>query len=113
MSTELISIQLTPVVAKFIRTKVKNGDYPSPNAVIIEAIERMRTSESSSTESKIEASLTKREIRSIGLGVKQGLDDLDNGRYDEFDVEGLRTFASNLVAASPTSSRRAKVRKKT
>ena len=46
------------------------------------------------------------------MSVRQGLEDLANGRYDEFDVEGLRTFADSLVAAPAAKPVRAKSRKK-
>ena len=61
MPTESISVQVNPVVAKFIRTKVKNGDYASTNALILAAIERMRASEAPYLDADVEASLTKRQ----------------------------------------------------
>jgi putative addiction module CopG family antidote len=100
MPTDSISVQVTPVIARFIRTKVKNGDYPSTSALIRDAIERMRVAEV-----EAESSLTKSQKRRLEAGVTQGIADMESGRYDEFDSTGLRTFAKELVAASAARAR--------
>ena len=114
MPSESISVQVTPVMAEFIRTRIRNGDFASTDALILAAIERMRVSEASSLDlhDDVEAGLTKRQRQSVESNVRQGLDDLDAGRYDEFDIEGLRAFADNLVAASAARPGPGKGRKK-
>jgi uncharacterized protein (DUF433 family) len=46
------------------------------------------------------ACLTKAEQAGIRRGVSQGIKDLEAGRYEDYDAEGLRGLAKELVASS-------------
>lgn len=78
-------------LARFIRGKVKNGEYTKLSEVVRDAVRRMQ---------EIEASKSAR-IRladfepSIRRGVRQGIKD-----YEEYDADGLRNLAEDLVAKS-------------
>lgn len=107
MPNESISVQLTPVMAKFIRTKVSSGEYPSQSALIRDAVERMQAAEQAP-----QPSLTKRQQNRIGVRVEQGIQDLEEGRYDECDAEGLRNFARGLVDTAALKTSRTRNRTK-
>src|SRR5258708_320496 len=44
--------------------------------------------------------LTKVHHQAIRRSVKQGIQDMEEGRYEEYDEQGLRNLAKKLVAAS-------------
>jgi hypothetical protein len=44
--------------------------------------------------------LTKADREGIRRGVRQGIKDLEEGRYEEYDEHGLRNLAKKLVATS-------------
>ena len=46
------------------------------------------------------ASLTKAEQEGIRRGVSRGIKDIEEGRYEDYDAEGLRGLAKELVAGS-------------
>ena len=43
---------------------------------------------------------TKADRESIRRGIKQGIKDVEEGRYEEYDADGLRNLAKKLVATS-------------
>jgi len=106
MPANSISVQVPPTMAKFIRAKVSRGDYPSPSALICDAIRRMKDADESEQPSALEQDLTKRQQRSIQLRVKQGLADLETGRYQDFDQAGLAALAVELVYGAPKKPKR-------
>jgi hypothetical protein len=48
----------------------------------------------------VEAGLTPDEREGIRRGVRQGIKDIGDGRYEEYGADGLRGIAKDLVAAS-------------
>jgi hypothetical protein len=50
--------------------------------------------------SDFESGLTKAERKGIGDGVRQGIEDIEARRFEEYDAKGLRDLAKELVAAS-------------
>jgi antitoxin ParD1/3/4 len=104
MPIEQMNISLSPQMARFIRGKVKKGQYTNASEVMRDAVRRMQEADASRTErlllSDFESGLTKAERKSIGDGVRQGIADIDARRYEEYDTTGLRGLAKELVAAS-------------
>jgi hypothetical protein len=47
-----------------------------------------------------ESRLPKASRESIRRGIKQGIKDMEAGRYEEYDADGLRNLAKTLVATS-------------
>ncbi|HEV2990319.1 MAG TPA: hypothetical protein VG759_17900 [Candidatus Angelobacter sp.] len=47
-----------------------------------------------------ESRLTKADREGIRQGIEQGIKDIQDGRYEEYDHNGLRNLATKLVAAS-------------
>jgi hypothetical protein len=50
--------------------------------------------------SDFESRLAKTDRESIRRGVRQGIKDVEEGRYEEYDEHGLRNLAKKLVATS-------------
>jgi len=50
--------------------------------------------------SGFESRLTKTEFDGIRRGVQQGIRDIEEGRSEEFDADGLRNLGTRLVATS-------------
>jgi putative addiction module CopG family antidote len=104
MAIEQMNISLSPQMARFIRGKVKNGEYTNMSEVVRDAVRRMQAVEATKSArtwlADFESSLTKGERESIRRGVRQGIKDVDEGRYEEYDADGLRNVAKGLVAAS-------------
>jgi len=104
MAVEQINISLSPQMARFIRGKVKNGEYTNMSEVVRDAVRRLQENEAiKSARTRLtdfEAGLTKREREGIRRGVRQGIKDIEEGRYQEYDADGLRNLAKDLVAAS-------------
>jgi putative addiction module CopG family antidote len=114
MAIEQMNISLSPQMARFIRGKVRKGDYTNISEVVRDAIRRMQESEAARTRrawlAGFEEALPEGERESIRRGVRQGTKDIEEGHYDEFDADGLRGLARSLVA---TSARKAAGRSKT
>jgi putative addiction module CopG family antidote len=104
MAVEQMNISLSPQMARFIRGKVKNGEYTNMSEVVRDAVRRLQEDEAiKSARTRLtdfEAGLTKREREGIRRGVRQGIKDIEEGRYQEYDADGLRNLAKDLVAAS-------------
>ena len=47
-----------------------------------------------------ESRLPKASGENIRRGIKQGIKDVEEGRYEEYDADGLRSLAKKLVATS-------------
>ena len=114
MAIEQMNISLSPQMARFIRGKVKKGDYTNISEVVRDAIRRMQETELARKEgawlASFEATLSEGERESVRRGVRHGIRDLEEGCYDEHDADGLRGLARTLVA---TSTRKLAARSKT
>jgi antitoxin ParD1/3/4 len=104
MAIEQMNISLSPQMARFIRDKVKQGEYTNISEVVRDAVRHMQQVEADRKErallSGFESRLTKAERERIRRGVQQGIQDIEAGRYEEYDGEGLRNLASRLVATA-------------
>jgi antitoxin ParD1/3/4 len=104
MPIEQMNISLSPQMARFIRGKVKKGEYTNASEVMRDAVRRMQEADASRKErlllSDFESGLTKAEREGIGASVRQGIADVEARQYEEYDATGLRGLAKELVAAS-------------
>jgi antitoxin ParD1/3/4 len=104
MAIEQMNISLSPQMARFIRDKVKQGEYTNISEVVRDAVRHMQQVEADRKErallSGFESRLTKAERERIRRGVQKGIQDIEEGRYEEYDAQGLRNLASRLVATS-------------
>jgi len=104
MAIEQMNISVSPQMARFIRGKVKKGDYTNVSEVVRDAVRRMQEAEAARKDrawlAGFEATLPESERESIRRGVQQGIRDVGERRYDEYDADGLRRLARKLVATS-------------
>jgi antitoxin ParD1/3/4 len=104
MAIEQMNISLSPRMARFIRGKVKGGRYTNISEVVRDAIRHMQEADAARTSrtrmEDFEAGLTQGQRAGIRRGVRQGILDIEAGRYDVYDADGLRGVARDLVAVS-------------
>jgi antitoxin ParD1/3/4 len=109
MAIEQMNISLSPQMARFIRDKVKKGEYTNISEVVRDAVRRMQEAEATRRARALlgdfESSLTQSEHEGIRRGVEEGIRDIEEGRYEEFDADGLRGLAKELGAASAKTGR--------
>lgn len=109
MAIEQMNISLSPQMARFIRDKVKKGEYTNISEVVRDAVRRMQEAEATRRARALlgdfESSLTQSERAGIRRGVEEGIRDIEEGRYEEFDADGLRGLAKELGAASAKTGR--------
>jgi putative addiction module CopG family antidote len=103
MPVEQMNISLSPQMARFIRGKVKSGEYTNASEVVRDAVRRMQESDAARKErtlAEFESHLTKAQRDNIRRGVEEGIKDIEGGRYEDYDAGGLRHLAKELVDAS-------------
>ncbi|HMD98301.1 MAG TPA: type II toxin-antitoxin system ParD family antitoxin [Terriglobia bacterium] len=114
MAIEQMNISLSPHMASFIRGKVKKGEYASASEVVRDAVRRMQEAEVGKREralTEFESHLTKSQREGIRRSIEEGIRDLEEGRYKDYDAEGLRALAKEVVNASAKKlARRQKAR---
>jgi len=104
MPIEQMNISLPPKMARFIRGKVKDGQYTNASEVVRDAVRHMQEAEASRSERALltdfEARLPVAERVDIQHSVKRGMNDIEAGRFEDYDAEGLRGLAQKLVTGS-------------
>jgi antitoxin ParD1/3/4 len=104
MPIEQMNISLSPQMARFIRSKVKKGDYTNASEVVRDAVRRLQADEAAKNDRALladfEAHLPQSERDDIRRSVRRGIKDIEAGRSDEYDAEGLRGLGKELVARS-------------
>jgi putative addiction module CopG family antidote len=100
MPIEQTNISLSPQMVRFIRGKVKNGDYTDAS----EVVRRLQADEAAKTERRLladfEVRLPQSEHDDIHRSVRRGIKDIEAGRFEEYDADGLRGVGRELVARS-------------
>ena len=91
MATEQMNVSMPPEMARYIRDRVKAGAYSNASEAVRDAIRHMQDADSDR-----ELELTAAERQSIRKGIKQGVKDFEEGRYEEFDAEGLRKYFADI-----------------
>lgn len=103
MPVEQMNISLSPQMARFIRNKVKSGEYTNASEVVRQAVRRMQEAESARREWRLdefESHLTESQRDEIRRGIEEGIKDIENGRYEDYGARGLRNLAKDLVETS-------------
>jgi len=101
MAIEQMTLSLPPKMARFIRGKVKAGEYTNASEVVRDAVRHMQEVEASRKERRarlkgIGPALSDEERAGIRESVRQGIHDLENGDYEEFDVLGLNQYFAEV-----------------
>lgn len=104
MPIEQMNISLSPQMARFIRGKVKNGDYTNASEVVRDAVRHLQAGETAKNERALiadfEAHLPPSQRDYIGRSVRRGIRDIELGRSEEYDADGLRALGKELAARS-------------
>jgi putative addiction module CopG family antidote len=104
MPIEQMNISLSPQMARFIRGKVKNGDYTNASEVVRDAVRRLQAEEAAKNNraslADFEAHLPQSERDDIRRSVQRGIKDIEAGRFEEYDADGLRGLGKKLVTRS-------------
>lgn len=99
-----MNISLPPKMARFIRGKVKDGNYTNASEVVRDALRHMQETEAARNERALltdfEDRLPMADRANIERSVKRGIKDIEAGRFEDYDADGLRHFARELVAES-------------
>lgn len=93
MATQQLNISLPQQLARFIRGKVKNGEYADAGEVIQDAVRRMQAAD-------FESDLSETERRGIARRIKQGIRDIEAGRFNRLDAVGLRRLRAEISTQS-------------
>ena len=98
MPTEQMNISLPPRMAKFIRGKVKAGEYTNASEVVRDAVRHMQEAEE---DRKSRASLNAFEDEDAATmaGIREGVAQLESGEYLELaDDAALTGYFSDVVS---------------
>jgi putative addiction module CopG family antidote len=87
-----------------MRSKVKDGQYTNASEVVRDAVRHMQENEAARSERALltdfEARLPVAEREDIQRSVKRGMNDIEAGRFEDYDAEDLRRLTRRLVAVS-------------
>jgi putative addiction module CopG family antidote len=102
MAIEQMNISLPPKMARFIRGKVKAGEYTNASEVVRDAVRHMQEVEAAKRERRarlnsIEPALSDEERAGIRENVRHGIHDLENGDYEAFDEAGLSQYFAEVT----------------
>ncbi len=86
-------ISLPPKIARYIRAKVKSGKYTNASEVVVDAVRKMQAAEDAATPQLVGA-----ELEEVRRQVQEGVAQLENGEFEEFDAEGLKAFFEDVNA---------------
>lgn len=85
MPIEQMNISLPPKMARFIRGKVKAGQYTNASEVVRDAVRHMQEAEAA-------------DINWLRREVRAGFDDIENGDFIDYDEAGLSDLALRVKA---------------
>src|SRR5260370_5201062 len=102
MAIEQMNISLPPKMARFIRGKVKAGEYTNASEVVRDAVRHMQEVEAAKRDRRaslngVEPALTDEECAGIRASVRQGIHDLENGDYEDFDELRLAQYFAEVT----------------
>ena len=102
MPIEQMNISLPPRMARFIRGKVKAGQYTNASEVVRDAVRHMQEAEAAKKDrpallDDFEVRVAAGEREDIRRRVQQGVKDLEEDRFEEFDADGLRQHFAGIA----------------
>ena len=84
MSVERITVTLTTDMAETIKAAVNSGDYASNSEIVREALRDWR----------LKQLTRKRELEALRQDINKGLEDIEQGRVQDFDAGRIVTTSS-------------------
>ncbi len=114
MPIEQMNISLPPKMARFIRAKVKAGQYTNASDVVRDAVRHMQEADVIRQErlssDDLEAQFTPKQRDGILKSIRAGREDIDRGDYTEYvgreGLEKLREKMKNTVRSAAKSVKR-------
>ncbi|MBL8230701.1 MAG: type II toxin-antitoxin system ParD family antitoxin [Bryobacterales bacterium] len=112
MPIEQMNVSLPPRMAKFIRGKVKSGQYTNASEVVRDAVRHMQEAEATRKSKHgdgLDAPLLPGEKESIRARVQAGIAAMDRGDYIAYDgKEGLEQLRAKMIATVKRAARSGK-----
>ncbi|MBX7134200.1 MAG: type II toxin-antitoxin system ParD family antitoxin [Fimbriimonadaceae bacterium] len=112
MPIEQMNVSLPPKMAKFIRGKVKAGQYTNASEVVRDAVRHMQEAEAARKSmygEDTEAPLLPGEQESVRARVQAGIEAVDRGDYVAYDgKEGLERLRAKMIATVKSAARSGK-----
>lgn len=107
MPIEQMNISLSPKMARFIRGKVKAGDYTNASQVVRDAVRHMQDDDAArkSRGPAYPGTPASDERENLKQSVQRGIKDFEEGRYKEFDEAGLRRHFEDIGKRARSGSR--------
>lgn len=98
MPLEQMNISLPPKMARFIRGKVKAGNYTNASEVVRDAVRRMQDVDAGKKSRGLDdhEPPTSEERENVEQSVQRGVKDYAERRYKEFDEAGLRQHFADI-----------------
>lgn len=97
MATEQMNISLPPRMAKFIRSKVKAGEYTNASEVVRDAVRHMQAAEEDRKQRSALRTF-EREDEAVIREVQEGVSQLDAGEYVELNGDAaLKNYLSDVI----------------
>lgn len=81
-----MQISLPPELEKFVQDEVESGHYPTPDAVVVDAVARLQSDQPVWTIEKLREELDR------------GVESLERGEGLTLDENGLRAFGEEIKA---------------
>ncbi len=112
MPIEQMNVSLPPKMAKFIRSKVKAGQYTNASEVVRDAVRHMQEAEAAHKSmhgDAPDAPLLPGEQESVRARVQAGIAAMDRGDYIAYDgKEGLEKLRVKMIATVKRAARSGK-----
>jgi len=83
-----MEVALTKDLEELIAEQVASGRYPSPGEVVRDALRLFQE----------QLLLRERKLEALRRDVQIGLQDLEDGEYDEYDAEDIQSLAAEVNA---------------
>jgi antitoxin ParD1/3/4 len=83
-----MEVALTKDLEELIAEQVASGRYPSPGEVVRDALRLFQE----------QLLLRERKLEALRRDVQIGLQDLEDGEYDEYDAEDMQSLAAEIKA---------------
>jgi len=98
MPIEQMNISLPPKMARFIRGKVKAGDYTNASEVVRDAVRHMQDIEAAKKyRGPAHPDMLTGDVReNVKQSVQRGAKDYEEGRYKELDEAGLQQHFADI-----------------
>jgi antitoxin ParD1/3/4 len=100
-----MNVSVTDHLAEYVRARVKSGRYNNASEVVREALRRMEEDEQRSLRiaapsvEDVLTDLTAIQIEGIRRRVLEGIGDIEQGRYTEYEGRaGMEQLAADVVA---------------